>query len=115
MSTLRSSYNLQQNLADAFFGGYVYTRPAGEAYVPLQQGLASASANGEETFTVRCLVSFNPDTLMLGTYYWEAFKCGAKCGLADEDIYDYEVTMRLETNSSYDTYVNFDFTFTDGN
>ena len=87
------------------------TIPAGGSYLLLQSGLATAADNGQETFTVKIMCNFNPAILRLGTKYWEAFKTGAMTALATERIYNYEVSLTMDTTDTIDLKINFNFTF----
>ena len=117
MATLRDYYPLITALETAFAAGKAYVAPAapplpaGEAYAPLQLGLADAALQGITTFTVTCLVSHAPSTLRLQGKYWETFVDGIKTGLGLENIYDYEVDILINTSDTVITNIDFNFHF----
>lgn len=112
--SLKTDYALTTALTTAYDAGVAYIGTGGApgaAYASLSAGLAAAAAQGKETFTVTISVTHAPSTLRLQGKYWDAFKTGVLGALAVEGIYNYEVSLALNTEDATDTQIDFSFTF----
>ena len=112
--SLRTDYNLSTAIGTAYQAGvdYIGTLASpGAAYADLSSGLSDAADMGKESFTVTVVVTHAPDTLKLQNKYWDAFQAGIISALAAEGIYDYEVTLALNTEDTNETKVDFTFSF----
>jgi len=112
--SLKTDYALSTALTAAYDAGVAYVGTGiapGAAYATLSAGLAAAAAQGKETFTVTVSVTHAPSTLRLQGKYWNAFKTGVLSALAAEGIYNYEITLALNTEDATDTQIDFDFAF----
>lgn len=104
---------LQSKLNDAFDEGVAYVTTNLTA---LQSALLSAAAQGSTKFTVTItgtgalnagyLRANNGDNLLL-----KAFFAGIQDGLAAEDIYNYECSLKLNVSDTINTNVDFLFNF----
>jgi hypothetical protein len=95
--------------AECVLGSGVWT--ASPAYASLSAGLATAAAQGKETFTLTMSCAHNPGALRLLGKYWATFKDGILAAMATERIFDYEVDVALNTSDSTQLQVDFNFTF----
>ena len=88
----------------------------GEAFVTanaaaLTTGLQAAAAQGLKSFTVNVITSQNPGNLRIAGIYLNTYLAGIEAQLAQEDIYNYEVTLSLNTSDQTTTSIDFKFTF----
>jgi len=118
MATLRDSYALTTALDGAYQAGKAYVTPvvgqtpASAAYILLQAGLAAAATAGKTNFTVTCEVSTpSPSSLRLLGRYWQAFRNGVLDSLSSENLYDWQVTLELNTSDTVVTSIDFVFDF----
>jgi hypothetical protein len=100
---------------DPYLSGGLDPLAVGAAYTTMAIALAQASADGKTQFKVNCQTNHKPAVLRLEGNYWKAYKAGVIVGLAQEDIYDYECTVSIDTTDTVDTYIVFDFNFQFGN
>lgn len=77
----------------------------------LENALQLAASKGQKKFTVKLMVSFEPVNLRLNGIHQQTFFNGIMAQLALESIYDYEVTLSLNTSDQTDTGIDFNFTF----
>lgn len=89
---------------------------AGEAFVTanlaaLTAGLQVSAAKGLKTFTINVVTSQNPANLRLQGIYMNTYFAGIQSQLAQEDIYNYEVSLSLNTSDQTTTSVDFLFSF----
>jgi len=109
--SLRNSYGLITALSEAYQAGKDYVSNGTPTYDALEAGLAAASAEGKTNFTITAFVTHAPSTLRLKGKYWKTFVEGVIAGLGEEDIFDYEVTIELNTYDTVDTKIDFNFHF----
>ena len=88
----------------------------GETFVTTNSGtltteLQSAAAKGLKSFTVNIETNQNPSSLRLDGIYLSTYFAGIEAQLAQEDIYNYEVTLSLNTSDQTLTSVDFLFSF----
>ena len=105
---LDGSTGLTQKLADA--------RDAGAQYVAdnlasLSTALKDNAAKGLSKFTVTLPVTFQPANLRLQGLIFKSFVAGVVQALGDEDVYDYEVEVKLNTTDQVETKLDFLFDF----
>jgi hypothetical protein len=111
--TLKTDYfdgpnGFNQKMADVFAAGqsFVTTNSA-----TLTTELQSAAAKGLKTFTVTIETSFEPANLRLNGIHQQSYFAGITHQLGTEDIYDYEVSLALNTSDQTTTSVDFTFSF----
>ena len=112
--SLKTDYGLAAALDTAFNAGkdYIGTELApGSAYPTLSAGLTDAASQGKETFLISVAVLHAPETLKLQNKYWLAFQSGMYQALADEGIYNTEVTFTLNVADTLETKIDFNFSF----
>jgi hypothetical protein len=73
--------------------------------------LRTFSAQGVKKFTVNLTGVFEPQNLRLKGVHMNTYFAGIKAGLMAQDIYDYEVTVALNTADTINTSVDLTFTF----
>ena len=89
---------------------------AGQDFVTAQSAiltneLQASAASGLKTFTVKILTTFEPANLRLEGTHMDTYFAGILNQMGTEEIYNYEVTLALNTGDITDTYVDFNFTF----
>lgn len=89
---------------------------AGQAFVTanlttLQTQLQAAAAKGQLQFTVNVVTTQEPASLRLNGIYLDTYLAGIKHQLMSEEIYDYEVTLSLNTSDTTTTSIDFAFSF----
>lgn len=97
-----------QKMADVFAAGqsFVTTNSA-----LLTSELQAAAAQGLREFTVNIITTFEPANLRLGGTHQETYFAGITHQLGTEEIYDYEITLELNTSDQTTTSVDFKFNF----
>ena len=98
---------LRQKMQDVF--------DAGVAFIVANLALFSAELKDEagmgvSTFTFTLETTFEPANLRLKGTHMETYFAGLKKGLADEEIYDYEVEVALNTSDTNQLQIDFNFT-----
>ncbi len=73
--------------------------------------LQAAAAKGLKAFTVNIVTAQNPASLRLEGIYLSTYLAGIEAQLAQEDIYNYEVTLSLNTADTTTTSIDFKFSF----
>jgi hypothetical protein len=89
---------------------------AGETFVTanlaaLTTGLQTAAAKGLKSFTVNVITAQNPANLRLGVTYLNTYLAGISSALLQEEIYNYEVVLSLNTSDLNTTSIDFKFSF----
>lgn len=97
-----------QKMNDAFVAGqgFVTTNLAS-----LTTELQAAAAKGLKTFTVTLVTTFEPANLRLNGIHQQSYFAGIMNQLGAEEIYDYEVTLALNTSDQTTTSVDLKFSF----
>ena len=88
----------------------------GEAFVitnlaTLTTQLQTFSAQGVKKFTITLPATFEPANLRLKGIHMNTYFAGIRAGLAAQDIYDYEVTVGLNTSDNINTSIDLTFSF----
>ena len=97
-----------QKMNDAFVAGQGFVTASSAT---LTTELQAAAAKGLEEFTVNILTTFEPANLRLNGIHQESYFAGITHQLGTEEIYDYEVTLSLNTSDTTTTSVDFNFKF----
>jgi len=77
----------------------------------LTSELQAAAAKGLKEFTVTVLTTFEPGNLRLNGIHQQSYFAGIMNQLGAEEIYDYEVSLKLNTSDITTTSVDFKFSF----
>ena len=88
----------------------------GEALVALNSvvlvaALQSAASKGQKKFTVTVETSFEPANLRLNGLHLQTYLAGIQAALASEEVYNYEVSLALNTSQQTSTSIDFNFSF----
>jgi hypothetical protein len=84
------------------------------SFTTLQSGLEAAAGNGTKTFTITIQTNYNPAALRGNNgnnLILKAYFAGILSGLANQEIYNYECNLDLNTSDTINTSVDFNFTF----
>lgn len=108
---LDGATGLQEKMNDAF--------AAGEAFVTtnlstLSAALISNAAQGLTKFTVSITTSDNPAYLRGNSgdnLYLKSYFAGIQSGLASQEVYNYECSLKLNVSDQVTTKVDFLFNF----
>lgn len=89
---------------------------AGVAFVTanaatLTNALQAAAAKGQKTFTVNVITTFEPANLRLEGTHMDTHFAGILNEMGTQDIYNYEVSLSLNTSDTTTTSIDFNFTF----
>ena len=110
--SLKTDYSLQEAMNSVYdLGAALITSTPTAAYTQLSSDLAVAAAAGEKEFTVNVNHNADNTNLELKGTYWLSYKAGIISSLASEDIYDYEVSVSLNTTSVGVASIDLIFTF----
>jgi hypothetical protein len=95
-------------MADVFDQGksFVATNVAA-----LTSALQTAASKGQKKFVVTVETTFEPANLRLNGLHLQTYLAGIQTALADQDIYNYEVTLALNTALTTTTSIDFNFSF----
>ena len=77
----------------------------------LSSGLQTNAAKGLSTFTLNVLTTFEPANLRLKGTHMNTYFSGIRSALAAEGIFDYEVSLELNTSDLTTTSIDFKFSF----
>lgn len=97
-----------QKMMDVFSAGKAFVVASSTV---LTNALQTAASKGQRKFTVSIETTFEPANLRLNGLHLSTYIAGIKAGLADEDIYEYEVTVVLNTSLTTTTSIDFNFSF----
>ena len=97
-----------QQMADVFAQGKAFVAANSGA---LTSALQLAASKGQKKFTVTIETSFEPANLRLNGLHLQTYLAGIESALSDEDIYNYEVTLALNTSLTTTTSIDFIFSF----
>ena len=102
---------LQTKLNDAFDAGstFVSTNLA-----TISAALIQAAAEGKTKFTVTVATTFQPAYIRANNgenLLRKAYFAGIESGLAAQDIYEYECSLKLNVSDTVTTSVDFNFNF----
>ncbi len=89
---------------------------AGESFVTtnlatLTSELQTAASKGLKAFTVTILTTFEPANLRLEGTHLATYLAGIEAALADEEIFNYEALLSLNTTDATTTSIDFAFSF----
>lgn len=105
---LDGSNGFTQQMADVFAQGksFVVSNSA-----TLTSALQTAASKGQRKFTVTIETTFEPANLRLNGLHLQTYLAGIQAALADEDVYNYEVSLALNTSLTTTTSIDFTFSF----
>jgi len=101
-----NGFNTKMNDAFVAGQGFVTTNLAA-----LTTSLQENAAKGLKTFTVNYVTTFEPANLRLNGIHQQSYFSGIKHQLGTEEIYDYEITLTLNTSDNTTTSIDFTFAF----
>ena len=102
---------LHSKLNDAYDAGAAFIGTNNSA---LSSAMTTNAANGSTKFTVTLPTTFNPSALRANkgnNLLWKAYSAGILGGLADQQVYSYEVSIALNIADAVDTKVDLNFNF----
>lgn len=105
---LDGSNGFTQQMADVFAQGESFVASNSTA---LATALQTAASKGQKKFTVTLETSFEPANLRLNGLHLQTYLAGIQAALASEDVYNYEVTLALNTSLQTTTSIDFNFSF----
>jgi hypothetical protein len=105
---LDGSNGFTQQMADVFDQGKAFVAANAGA---LTAALQLAASKGQKKFIVTLETSFEPANLRLNGLHLQTYLAGISTALADEDVYNYEVTLSLNTSVTTTTSIDFSFSF----
>lgn len=76
----------------------------------ISTAMTDNAASGVTSFTVTIAASFEPANLRLKGNHMNAYFAGIRSGLAAEDIYDYEVSVKLNESDTVNLKIDLNFT-----
>ena len=97
----------RQKMQDVFDAGVAFIVTNLSAF---SDELKDQASDGVSSFTFTLPVTFEPEALRLKGTHMNTFFAGLHKGLADEEIYDYEVTIALNESDTNQLQIDFDFT-----
>lgn len=97
-----------QQMADVFSQGKTFVATNSGV---LTTALQSAASKGQKKFTVTIETTFEPANLRLNGLHLQTYLAGILSALSDEDIYNYEVSLALNTSLTTTTSIDFNFSF----
>lgn len=77
----------------------------------LSSGLQTNAAKGLSSFTINIVTTFEPANLRLKGTHMNTYFAGIRAQLAAESIFDYEVSLELNTSDLTTTSIDFKFNF----
>lgn len=77
----------------------------------LSSGLQTNAAKGLSSFTLNLVTTFEPANLRLKGTHMNTYFSGIRSALAAEGIFDYEVSLALNTSDLTTTSIDFNFSF----
>ena len=101
-----NGFNTKMNDAFVAGQGLVTTNLAA-----LTSALQAAAAKGQKQFTVNLITTFEPANLRLNGFHQQSYFAGIINQLGNEEIYDYEIKLKLNTSDATNTSVDFLFAF----
>jgi DsbC/DsbD-like thiol-disulfide interchange protein len=105
---LDGSNGFTQQMADVFAQGELFVSSNS---VALASALQTAASKGQKKFTVTIETTFEPANLRLNGLHLQTYLAGIQAALASEDVYNYEVTLALNTSLQTTTSIDFNFSF----
>lgn len=105
---LDGSNGFTQQMADVFAQGELFVASNS---VSLAAALQTAASKGQKKFTVTIETTFEPANLRLNGLHLQTYLAGIQAALASEDVYNYEVTLALNTSLQTTTSIDFNFSF----
>lgn len=111
--TLKTDYfdgatGLHQQMNDVFDSGIAFVTAN---LASLTTELQLAASKGLKTFTVNIITTDEPTNLRLNGLYLSTYLNGILHELANQDIYESEVSLSLNTSLTDTTSIDFNFTF----
>ena len=110
--TLKTDYNIDTQMNSVFdLGKALIVNTPTASFTIVQAALQSAATRGETEFTVN--ISHNADnaSLELQGRYYQTYIAGIISSLSEEDVYDYEVTVELNTTIAGTASLDLKFNF----
>lgn len=105
---LEGANGFTQKMAAVFTAGQTLVT---DNLATLQSELQANAAKGLKTFTVNVITTFEPANLRLEGTHLDTYLSGISSQLMVEEIYDYEVELKLNTSDLTTTSIDFNFTF----
>lgn len=109
--TLRTDYNFNTTMNTAYALGLSLLTVGSPAYTTLSAGLAAASSQGKEIFTININHNSTSSILELKNAYWDSYVTGIEAALASEGIFNREVAVSLNTSVVGTATLDFNFSF----
>lgn len=111
--TLKTDYSIDSDMNAVFDLGLAHIDSSGPtaSYTSISAALAAAAARGETTFTVNITHNAINASLELQGRYFDSYSAGLLSALAVEDIYNYEVTVELNTDIAGTASIDLNFNF----
>ena len=97
-----------QKMSDVFAAGQQFVV---DNQATLTSELQSAAAKGQKKFTVTLVTTFEPGNLRLNGTHQQTYFAGIMHQLGTEEIFEYEVSVELNTSDLTTTSVDLNFTF----
>jgi hypothetical protein len=114
MAFLRDSFNYDSSMVDVYNLGKSLISPTPTptaAYVAVESALALNAASGVKKFTVNIAHNGLDSAIYLKGAYWEAYKTGLLSALAEEHIFDNEVSPAVNVSNRNLTSIDLNFSF----
>jgi len=105
---LQGANGFTAQMADVFAQGQAYVIAN---LATLTTELQTNAAKGVKSFKVTLLSPFEPSNLRLKGLHMQTYFSGISAGLMAQEIYNYEVTIALNTSDNVDTKVDLNFSF----
>lgn len=111
--TLKTDYNVDTSMDAVFDLGVAHVFSGGPtaAYTIISAALAVAAGRGETAFTINIAHNADNASLELQGRYFNTYSAGLLSALAVEDIYNYEVTVELNTDVAGTASIDLVFNF----
>lgn len=103
---------LHEKCNDAFDAGVTWVTV--DNLAAISAALIAQAAAGNTKFTTTLLTSYNPSILRGNkgeNLILKSYLAGIQKGLADQEIYSYECTPKLNVSDSVDTKIDLNFNF----
>lgn len=110
--TLKTDYNIDTQMNSVFdLGKSLIVNTPTASFTVVQAALQAAALRGETEFTVNLAHNANNASLELQGRYYETYAAGVIASLSEEDVYDYEVTISLNTTIAGTATLDLQFNF----
>ncbi len=111
--TLKTDYSIDSDMNAVFDLGLAHISSVGPTptYTTISTALGIAAGRGETSFTINVVHNADNASLELQGRYFSTYSAGLLAALAEEDIYNYEASVVLNTDvagaASIDLVFNF--------